>query len=696
VGATLALPSGVLAGALGALLGSLGAQWVHGARVRLLPGLALAAGCAGGAVLLASGVAGSELPARVLGLRGAIELADALRLGGAVLGGVLGLRLLALRARAALALEAVLVAAAVAVPVAAHRDGMIARPLEIADWFWQRGLDPVLAFVGLGLVAALLVGGTLARGRHVGRSLVALLTVLLLGGLLAVPLHWVSLDPSLRKPLVGGGEGEEAGRAGGGGQPSGSEGRPSTAEDDLEQQRGERGQQRPVAVVIFHKDVEPFGGVFYFRHAAFSQFNGTRLVESAQAHIDPDAPWRFPSAKTRLPGPPEGTPGRTSVATDVALLTEHRRMFTLTDPVEVAPMKNPAPARFKRAYRVVSSVVNGRVSDFMGRSPGDPSWSPETFAHYTEIPEDPRYLELAARIDQGLKDEFRGDPMARALAVKQYLEETTIYSFEEKYTGEDPTAEFLFGQGEGDRKGYCTHLSHAAAFLLRALGVPSRVSAGYGVMAENLRGGSALLVKNGDAHAWVEIYLGEIGWVPVEIVPERTEFTPPPFQEEDLQRLLGEMAREEGRDTIVAPDEGRLAAVLEAIARAVPWLLLAALGGAYLWRGVRLLRPAWAPEAVGPAYRAALDRLAAHGWHRRGGESRDRFAHRAAAVAPSLVPLTRLLEAEVLGGHRVGRAPGGRSAGALAKSVGRELAAELPAWRRLLAMLHPAPWLWSR
>lgn len=687
----IALPTGVVLGALGAVLASVAASVLARARVRLVPTLA-GAGLMGGLLLGASRVlVETELGARTLGLRGALEWADALGLAGLVFAGVLALRALALRIRAALVLEGILVVAAVAAPVAAHRDGMIARPLELADAFWRQGLDPVLAFLGLGLLGALLVAGAFVKGRGPGRTLAQLAVVGLVGLALAVPLHRRSGEASLRDPLGAGGRGGASE-----GPSEDGEGRPATAEDELEgrQREGPVRHQRPVAVVVFHKDVAPLFGVFYFRHAAFSQFNGNRLVESTRPDADRDVPWRFPTATLSLPGPPEGAPGREVVAADAALVTEHRRMFVLGSPLEVAPMANPAPARFKRSYRMVSSVVSGPIEHLLGRKAGDASWSAELWDHYTAIPQDPRYLELAARIDQTLKDAYRDDPMARALAVKKHLEETTIYTFAEQYRGDDPAAQFLFV--EGDRRGYCTHLSHAAVLLLRAMGIPARVGAGYGVMADNLRGGSALLIKSGDAHAWTEIHLEGIGWVPIEIVPERTEFEPPPFEEEDLQRLLGEMARGEGRESVVPPDDGALLGALVAVLRALPWLLVALVGLAYAIRLVRLVRPTFSPEAVASAYRAGLDRLAAHGLVRERGESRERFAMRVAAVAPSFVPLTTLLIATVLGGRRIGRAPGGLSAAGLAKAVGRELSERRPAWRRLVAAVHPAPWLWSR
>lgn len=683
----LTLPWGWWAGIAAAFIAPFCADVSRSARLRRWVLLTVPIGVLLGARLIASGIVQSSLGTELLGLAGALALSDAVLVGGSVFSGAFLLRVGTHRLVSARVVEASLVVAAVTLPLAAHRDGMIARPLELADAFWQVGLDPVYAFLGFGGLATLLAIGTLARDRGAGRVLLQLGFVALLLLLVGVVLHRSTVGVPL--PPTGGAEGKSTK---GEGKGQGQANQRPDAESDL--QNGKPNNQ-PMAVVILHKDVEPFGGVFYFRHGAFSRFNGSRLVES-DAGLDADVPWRFPSRKREFEGAPEGGPGRSLVASDVALVAEHRRMFTLISPMEVEPLPNPSPARFKRAYRALSSVPDGDLDTYLGRGSGAPSWSPEVWAHYTEIPEDARYLELATRLNAEVKAEYVGDPLVQALHVKRYLERTTIYAFGQTYEGSDPTATFLFDAGE-DRKGYCTHISHAAAYLIRAMGVPARVSVGYAVMAENLRGGSSLLIRAADAHAWVEIHLEGVGWIPIEITPERVEDMPPQFEAEDLQRLLGEMARGEGRETYTPPPPSRWLESLKAVLRALPWLFLAVVVASYLWRVARGLRSRWAPEAVRPAYVHALDHLAAVGVVRRRGESRERFALRARALAPSLVPLTELVARVALSGRSVpGRGAGGLTAHVMAQRVGRELAETLPGWRRALGWLHPVPFWWSR
>lgn len=711
-----ALSSSLVVGALATAAGVLVAERLTRLRYRLIVVLLIALGSWGLGALLGYVVTGSAGIAEALGPPNALHVGDALRFASLGFAAALALRGAAIRFRAALAVEGTIVVLAVATTVAAHRNGMIARPLSVADWFWSQGLDPVIAFLALGLFGALLLAGVLAYGRSPGRTIAQLAVVLLLGVFLGSLIYGRDTD-STRDVIGGKGdkdgekgdkEREEAQkRAGGGGGGAGNDGQGKGGgqsdgkskqppfQDDLPRGGSDGKNNRPAAIVVFHRGVSPANGVFYFRHAAFSQWNGTRLVESTAGTIDQDARSGFPTEKRLIPGIPEDEAHRELVANDVALLTDHQRLFALTDATELEPMVNPDPARFRRAYRVLSSVVTAPFDELLDREPGDPSWDDDTWAHYTEVPRDERYHELAAQLRSGLRKEFQDDPMAQAMVVKQYLEKVSTYSFKANYDDTpDPTAAFLFSE---EKKGYCVHTAHAAAFLMRAMGLPARVSAGYAVPSSNLGSGSALLIKTNDAHAWAETYLAGVGWVPVEVTPEKTEEEQQPFQENDLQQLLGEMARKEGRESRDQQEQGmKLGDVLRQIAEIAPWVVLALLLAAYGTKLWRLIAPVIVGRRQAPrvAYRAALDRLSAVGLARKRGESRERFAKRAAQVAPSFTRLTAAHVGVALGSRAEQALPD--QLPPLATGVAAEVRKQVPWWRYALGLLNPVSWLWSR
>jgi len=696
--ADLTLPAGLVAAVFAAFSASLIAE--HHSRVgyRTTATLALAGLVAVLGLSATGALLNAESVAISLGATETMALAEFLRWATIAFAGALVLRSLALKFRAALAIEGSAAVLVVASQVAAHRDGMIARPLEISDWFWRQNIDPVLAFLGLGLVGALLLAGVLAYGRSARRTFAQLVCVLLLGLALTAYLHQGPPETPLRnavggelnKTKDGKRDGPASAGAGSSGQGHGDERRSNSEDDDLPPPPPKQGgKNRPAAIVVFHRNVRPFGETFYFRHAAFSQFNGARLIEATVAGVDPDARYAR-SGEQNIEGIHNNSWARATVATDVAVLSEHSRTFALIDASRVQPRPNPEPARFRRAYRVISSVPTATVAfdDLLGLAGGADDWEERLWSHYTETPHDERYHDLARRLQAGLRDDYKSDPMALAFTIKRYLETNAIYSFQRKYVGKDPTAEFLFSE---EKRGYCVHLAHAAAYLLRALGVPTRVSAGYAVPASNLGRGSALLIKDGDAHAWAEIYLAGVGWVPIEVTPEKTDIEPPQFSEQDLQQLLGEMARQEGRFERAAAGPSRWVQWLKAALARSHWGLLLALLVAYSIKGWRHLQGLRGGSRG--TYRAATDALAAVGWIRQPGESRERFAIRVARAVPAYGALTEHRMAEVLGGAPPASAG---IAVSLYRSVLSEARRSVPGWRLFLGLLNPVSWMWSK
>ncbi len=68
-----------------------------------------------------------------------------------------------------------------------------------------------------------------------------------------------------------------------------------------------------------------------------------------------------------------------------------------------------------------------------------------------------------------------------------------------------------------DRKGYSAHFATVATLMLRYYGVPARYVEGYWIPNEDEK--ETVEVKSTDAHAWVEIYIKGLGFVPVEVTP---------------------------------------------------------------------------------------------------------------------------------------------------------------------------------
>src|SRR5204862_7560665 len=82
--------------------------------------------------------------------------------------------------------------------------------------------------------------------------------------------------------------------------------------------------------------------------------------------------------------------------------------------------------------------------------------------------------------------------------------------------GEDPVDWFLFDAGIG----YCEQFATAETLMLRALGIPARLVTGYATGDYDPVLNQAV-VRERDAHAWVEAYFPGHGWVPFDPTPTR-------------------------------------------------------------------------------------------------------------------------------------------------------------------------------
>ena len=80
--------------------------------------------------------------------------------------------------------------------------------------------------------------------------------------------------------------------------------------------------------------------------------------------------------------------------------------------------------------------------------------------------------------------------------------------------------EFLFRK----RAGFCEHYAAGLTLLLRAAGIPARIAAGY-LGGEWSDLGNYLIVRQSDAHAWTEAWIGG-RWVTVDATPPQGENSP--------------------------------------------------------------------------------------------------------------------------------------------------------------------------
>lgn len=122
-----------------------------------------------------------------------------------------------------------------------------------------------------------------------------------------------------------------------------------------------------------------------------------------------------------------------------------------------------------------------------------------------------RVKELALRITS-----LDADNYDKAISVKRFL--LANFRYTRTLEGDSrgyPLEEFLFDKKEG----HCEYFATAMAVLLREVGIPSRIVNGF-IGGEVNEQGNFFLVRQSDAHSWVEVYFPEHGWVSFDPTPE--------------------------------------------------------------------------------------------------------------------------------------------------------------------------------
>jgi protein-glutamine gamma-glutamyltransferase len=104
-------------------------------------------------------------------------------------------------------------------------------------------------------------------------------------------------------------------------------------------------------------------------------------------------------------------------------------------------------------------------------------------------------------------------PYDFALAVRNRVQETGVYD-ESPPQVPYPLATFMFRE----KRGYCQQYSGVMALMLRMGGVPARISTGFSPGAYN-GDRKEYVVKDTDAHSWVEAYFPHYGWITFDPTP---------------------------------------------------------------------------------------------------------------------------------------------------------------------------------
>jgi transglutaminase-like putative cysteine protease len=329
-------------------------------------------------------------------------------------------------------------------------------------------------------------GGTAVR-----IGVVAVLVGVLGGGML----------PTLAEGSLGGG--------------SGGTGGTGTSLDPVADMRGQLTRDEPVDLLRLRTNVPDPG---YLRSVTVDRYD-------EEAGWIQGEPGTLLSLEAQLPRPHQPASGRPVNARIEVLWHDDRYL-----PVPVAPLSvrmdvgqeawrlDPTvgsvvaedDSSADRSYEVTASEVRPTPEQLQATPPLRPEHPVRD--RFTALPPlDPR---VQAQVDE-LVDGVEGG-YDRVRRIMDFLTDPANgfdYALStDPGTSGDDLLDFLT-----QRRGYCEQYAGAMAVMVRAAGMPARVALGYtpGTVQEN----GTRVITSDDAHAWVEVYFYDLGWVPFDPTP---------------------------------------------------------------------------------------------------------------------------------------------------------------------------------
>jgi protein-glutamine gamma-glutamyltransferase len=111
-------------------------------------------------------------------------------------------------------------------------------------------------------------------------------------------------------------------------------------------------------------------------------------------------------------------------------------------------------------------------------------------------------------------------PYAATVALEAWFRREGGFRYDETPPPPNPTEPALAAFVTRTRRGYCQHYAGAMALMLRFLGIPARVAAGFtsGSYDDDKH---EWTVTDHNAHDWVEVYFPGWGWMPFDPTPGR-------------------------------------------------------------------------------------------------------------------------------------------------------------------------------
>lgn len=271
----------------------------------------------------------------------------------------------------------------------------------------------------------------------------------------------------------------------------------------------------------------PQGRRYYWRSRVFDNYDSGRWTSAADTRLtDPEAPLNveyeeyFPGA--RVPVQQTFTMGLSAsrlvytapqpLSIDLPTRTDLRYLPDPTQGTQDMLVSVIRPIRVLyegETYTATSSMSSATADQLRQASTEYPQWIRDIYGSYMPSAT-ARTIQLASQI---VAEANAQTPYDKAKAIETWLRQNIVYneSIPEPPAGQDPVDWVVFDY----KQGYCNYYASAMIVMLRSMGIPARMAAGFAQGTWNEQE-QAFLVQERDAHTWVEVYFPGYGWVEFE------------------------------------------------------------------------------------------------------------------------------------------------------------------------------------
>lgn len=273
-------------------------------------------------------------------------------------------------------------------------------------------------------------------------------------------------------------------------------------------------------VFILRKD--PDDDHIYLRRYVLSGYNAKQGFYRHETIDEAAQPQRLPDRRTILLAEPIES-FRLTNQEYYLVNFDSAALIAMKEPVEIVPFDSWDASSFSSAYAVQSQASEAfafeladiMAGDFSDQGQFTPAGnkdmpealglSPEEYTYYTEYGGNERIAAYARELTRGYSSYWdRVQVLYETLKYGDYR-----YSLKPGIAPDgDQLGYFLFDT----RKGYCSYYAFAFTMLLRSLGIPARVAAGF-FIDPALDTFNYYPVRSDMAHAWVEVRYPDYGWI---------------------------------------------------------------------------------------------------------------------------------------------------------------------------------------